>query len=163
MKKVTKINEKRAKKDEIETIITKIKFNDTEIPTIKYINSTLHFNKEITCKGKKEALDEFIFKMQSLKKFFLETCEIENKENDTIIAEVSFSEKGIIITAKIYLRNKEIEPLIIKTPLLRYVKKDGSYELNAEILNLLDELKRSAVDYISGKTKFMQTTMNFGT
>jgi len=160
---INKVAEKKAK-NETETTIRKIKFDvDTWIPKINYVNANIQSDKEIICKGKKEALDEFVFAMQALKDFFLETCEIENKKDDTIITQVSFSEKGVIITAKIYLRNKEIDPLNINTPLLRYVKNGGSYELEDEILNLLDELKRAANDYISGKTKFVQTTMKFGT
>ena len=69
---INKVAEKKAK-NETETTIRKIKFDvDTWIPKINYVNANIQSDKEIICKGKKEALDEFVFAMQALKDFFLE-------------------------------------------------------------------------------------------
>lgn len=158
--KVAKFEDKKKEKDAntFEGFISKIKISKKEdIPTIHYKKESEKASKETVVNGKEKPLDEFIAALQSLAAFFLDICEIEGKEDDTIITGVSFSEAGIVITAQIELTQNGINaPLCLNSPHVAYESNNGSFEIPAAVKEQLTALKQCAIAYIQGDTKEKQ-------
>lgn len=134
--------------------ITKIKIPaKSDIPEIYYKKEDEKSSKITIVKGKEKPLDEFIVALQELDEFFLNICELEDKQDETTITVVSFSDTGVVITAQIELTQNEIKSsLNINSPHVVFENKGGGFEIPGNIKKKLDELKNHAIDYIQGKT-----------
>ena len=148
--KVIKLEKKQNSKvvQEYDGIITKIKIKK-EIPEIYCKKDGDKTNRTMIVKGKAKPLDEFLAALQDLKDFFLEVCDLEQHREKTSILIVSFSEKGVIITGQ-YELSKIKTSITVNSPLVRYDKNAGGYEITAETKEKLDRLKYEAVRYLKG-------------
>lgn len=149
------------KKVNFDGVLTKIQIPiKDEIPKIVYNKTVSKGTKNITFDGNGRALKEFIEALQNLSDYFLEVVEITGKEDETIITGVSFSDTGIVITGQISLVNNGINsPLIVNTPHLVFEAVGGGYEIPEHAKELIKELKKQAVLYMSGEAAEVQTDL----
>lgn len=84
--------------------------------------------------------------------------EIQDKEENTLITTVNFSEKGgVIISGQISLE-KCPTPWYNNTPHV-LIENEQGFEVPEYMRGQLDELRRQAVMYINGEAKEKQTTL----
>lgn len=150
--------EKKTPAPEFNGQITYIKIPvKKEIPIIMYKRESERGTKEITFKSTGRATDEFIAALQSLCPYFLNVVEIPNKADETIITSVTFTKNGgIIISGQIELTENEINASIpVNTPNLKF-ESDNGYSVPEYAKNLIDELRRHAIQYMNGDAKEVQ-------
>lgn len=142
-----------------EGFISKIRIDaKTDIPEIIYSNNSEKSDKEVVLKGRAKPLDSFLQAMQNLAKGFCEILEIQDKEENTLITTVNFSEKGgVIISGQISLE-KCPTPWCNNTPHV-LIENEQGFEVPEYMRGQLDELRRQAVMYINGEAKEKQTTL----
>lgn len=149
--------EKKNNTPEFNGQITKIKIPvKKEIPVIMYKRESDRGTKEVTFKSTGRATDDFIAALQKLSPYYLNICEIPNKENETIITGISFSNTGIVIIGQIELTENDINsPLNVCTPHIP-LESDNGYSVPEYAKNLIEEVKRQAILYINGDAKEKQ-------
>ena len=142
-----------------EGFISKIRIDaKTDITEIIYSNNSEKSDKEVVLKGRAKPLDSFLQAMQNLAKGFCEILEIQDKEENTLITTVNFSEKGgVIISGQISLE-KCPTPWCNNTPHV-LIENEQGFEVPEYMRGQLDELRRQAVMYINGEAKEKQTTL----
>ena len=142
-----------------EGFISKIRIDaKTDIPEIIYSSNSEKSDKEVVLKGRAKPLDSFLQAMQNLAKGFCEILEIQDKEENTLITTVNFSEKGgVIISGQISLE-KCPTPWCNNTPHV-LIENEQGFEVPEYRRGQLDELRRQAVMYINGEAKEKQTTL----
>ena len=152
--------EKKTPAPDFEGTITYIKIPvKKEIPVIMYKRESDRGTKEVTFKSTGRATDEFIAALQKLCPYYLNVCEIPNKEDETIITGVSFSKNGIVIIGQIELTENDINsPLNVCTPHIPF-ESDNGYSVPEYAKNLIDDLKRHAIAYMNGDAKEVQTQL----
>lgn len=129
-----------------------------EIPIIMYKRENDRGTKETKFKSIGRATDDFIKALQNLCPYFLNICEIPNKEDETIITGVSFTKNGIIIMGEIELTENGLDTSIpVNTPNLNLDSEKSGYVIPEYAKNLIDELKRQAILYMNGDAKEVQT------
>ena len=158
-KKGTVVPFKQKFDSNFEGFISKIRIDaKTDIPEIIYSNNSEKSDKEVVLKGRAKPLDSFLQAMQNLAKGFCEILEIQDKEENTLITTVNFSEKGgIIISGQISLE-KCPTPWCNNTPHV-LIENEQGFEVPEYMRGQLDELRRQAVMYINGEAKEKQTTL----
>ena len=158
-KKGTVVPFKQKFDSNFEGFISKIRIDaKTDIPEIIYSNNSEKSDKEVVLKGRAKPLDSFLQAMQNLAKGFCEILEIQDKEENTLITTVNFSEKGgVIISGQISLE-KCPTPWCNNTPHV-LIENEQGFEVPEYMRGQLDELRRQAVMYINGEAKEKQTTL----
>lgn len=158
-KKGTVVPFKQKFDSNFEGFISKIRIDaKTDIPKIIYSNNSEKSDKEVVLKGRTKPLDSFLQAMQNLAKGFCEILEIQDKEENTLITTVNFSEKGgVIISGQISLE-KCPTPWCNNTPHV-LIENEQGFEVPEYMRGQLDELRRQAVMYINGEAKEKQTTL----
>ena len=158
-KKGTVVPFKQKFDSNFEGFISKIRIDaKTDIPEIIYSNNSEKSDKEVVLKGRAKPLDSFLQAMQNLAKGFCEILEIQDKEENTLITTVNFSEKGgVIISGQISLE-KCPTPWCNNTPHV-LIENEQGFEVPEYMRGQLDELRRQAVMYIDGEAKEKQTTL----
>lgn len=158
-KKGTVVPFKQKFDSNFEGFISKIRIDaKTDIPEIIYSNNSEKSDKEVVLKGRAKPLDSFLQAMQNLSKGFCEILEIQDKEENTLITTVNFSEKGgVIISGQISLE-KCPTPWCNNTPHV-LIENEQGFEVPEYMRGQLDELRRQAVMYINGEAKEKQTTL----
>lgn len=158
-KKGTVVPFKQKFDSNFEGFISKIRIDaKTDIPEIIYSNNSEKSDKEVVLKGRMKPLDSFLQAMQNLAKGFCEILEIQDKEENTLITTVNFSEKGgVIISGQISLE-KCPTPWCNNTPHV-LIENEQGFEVPEYMRGQLDELRRQAVMYINGEAKEKQTTL----
>lgn len=158
-KKGTVVPFKQKFDSNFEGFISKIRIDaKTDIPEIIYSNNSEKSDKEVVLKGRTKPLDSFLQAMQNLAKGFCEILEIQDKEENTLITTVNFSEKGgVIISGQISLE-KCPTPWCNNTPHV-LIENEQGFEVPEYMRGQLDELRRQAVMYINGEAKEKQTTL----
>ena len=159
-KKGTVVPFKQKFDSNFEGFISKIRIDaKTDIPEIIYSNNSEKSDKEVVLKGRAKPLDSFLQAMQNLAKGFCEILEIQDKEENTLITTVNFSEKGgVIISGQISLE-KCPTPWCNNTPHV-LIENEQGFEVPSYRKSQLDELRNQAVMYISGEAKEKQTTLD---
>ena len=159
-KKGTVVPFKQKFDSNFEGFISKIRIDaKTDIPEIIYSNNSEKSDKEVVLKGRAKPLDSFLQAMQNLAKGFCEILEIQDKEENTLITTVNFSEKGgVIISGQISLE-KCPTPWCNNTPHV-LIENEQGFEVPEYMRGQLDELRRQAVMYINGEAKEKQTTLD---
>ena len=158
-KKGTVVPFKQKFDSNFEGFISKIRIDaKTDIPEIIYSNNSEKSDKEVVRKGRAKPLDSFLQAMQNLAKGFCEILELQDKEENTLITTVNFSEKGgVIISGQISLE-KCPTPWCNNTPHV-LIENEQGFEVPEYMRGQLDELRRQAVMYINGEAKEKQTTL----
>ena len=158
-KKGTVVPFKQKFDSNFEGFISKIRIDaKTDIPEIIYSNNSEKSDKEVVLKGRAKPIDSFLQAMQNLAKGFCEILEIQDKEENTLITTVNFSEKGgVIISGQISLE-KCPTPWCNNTPHV-LIENEQGFEVPEYMRGQLDELRRQAVMYINGEAKEKQTTL----
>ena len=150
-KKGTVVPFKQKFDSNFEGFISKIRIDaKTDIPEIIYSNNSEKSDKEVVLKGRAKPLDSFLQAMQNLAKGFCEILEIQDKEENTLITTVNFSEKGgVIISGQISLENCPT-PWCTNTPHVMIESEQG-FEVPEYMKRQLDILRDEAVKYIRGE------------
>lgn len=152
--------EKKQNETYFEGNITKVKINNKGIPEIAYTHANKQCSKETKAKGDKEPKDSFFCALNALKPFFVDVCEIKHKLDETKIIGISFDDTGVVITGLIELTENDISsPMCINTPHIFYVNQSGEFEVPEDVKKLFNEVKKEAIEYMSGDTKFKQRNL----
>lgn len=151
--KVVNIKDKNKSKQDFDGIITKIKIKK-QIPEIFFKKDDNISTRETKTKGKEIPLDDFFAALQDLKDVFLEVCDLEQKREKTTILCVTFAEKGVVITGQ-YELSKIKTSLTVNSPLIRYDKNAGGYEITKETKGKFEKLKNEAIRYLKGESAQM--------